>query len=150
VELDGPGSLSHGVRALLEKKKGKYRLNDFKDRGKDEKLGLPEEDGSPSPLVDALHRTLWLMENRPRLLPTFLRESGVNREQMRLVAQALAGPSLKGGEIADVSPSSELAALSKLTANWRIVVEDAALTHDAREARRVGQQILEFEKEQKK
>jgi len=42
------------------------------------------------------------------------------------VAQALAGPTLKGGELADVSPGGELAALAKLTANWRSVVEDAA------------------------
>lgn len=144
VELDGPGSLSHGSRAIIEKKKGKYRLLDFKDRGDDEKLGLPD-DGQPAPLIDALHRTLWLMENRPRMLAEFLRESRVNREQMRLVAQALAGPALKGGEMADVSPTSELAALSKLTANWRAVVEDAALTPLEREARRTGQKTLEFQ-----
>ena len=88
------------------------------------------------------------MENRPRMLAEFLRESRVNREQMRLVAQALAGPALKGGEMADVSPTSELAALSKLTANWRAVVEDAALTPLEREARRTGQKTLEFDKEQ--
>jgi len=147
VELDGPGSLSYGSRALIEKKKGKYRLLDFKDRGEDEKLGLPD-DGQPAPLIDALHRTLWLMENRPRALAEFLRESRVNREQMRLVAQALAGPALKGSEVADVSPTSELAALSKLTTNWRAVVEDAALTPLEREARRTGQMTLEFDKEQ--
>jgi putative DNA methylase len=124
VELDGQGSLSQGSRALIEKKKNKYRLLDFSDRGKDEKLGLPEN-GTPAPLIDALHRTLWLMENRPAKLAEFLRESGVNREQMRLVAQALGGPALKGGELTDFSPSSELAALGKLTANWRSVVEDA-------------------------
>jgi putative DNA methylase len=149
VELDGPGSLSYGVRALIEKKKGKYHLSDFNERGEDEKLGLPTENGAPALLIDALHRVLWLMENRPRLLPKFLRESGINREQMRLVAQALAGPALKGSEITDVSPSAELAALSKLTANWRAVLEEADLTHIERKAHRVGQQSLELEKEQK-
>lgn len=130
VELEGPGSLTYGNRALVEKKKGKYRLRDFADRGEDEKLGLGDDAqaGTPAPLIDALHRALWLMENRPRLLPEFLRESGVNREQMRLVAQALAGPALKGGDMGDVSPTGELAALAKMTANWRSVVEDAALT----------------------
>jgi hypothetical protein len=58
------------------------------------------------------------MENRLLELAEFLRESGVNRDQMRLVAQALAGPALKGGETGEISPSSELAALGKLTANW--------------------------------
>ena len=146
VELDGLGSLSHGARALIEKKKGKYRLLDFTDRGADDKLGLAD-DGQAAPLIDALHRTLWLMENRPRALAEFLRDSGVNREQMRLVAQALGGPALKGGELADVSPTGELAALSKLTANWRAVVEDAALTPIERQAKRTGQRTLEFEKE---
>lgn len=147
VELDGPGSLTYGGRALVEKKKAKYRLRDYADRGEDEKLGLPD-DGGAAPLVDALHRTLWLMENRPRLLPEFLRESGVNREQMRLVAQALAGPALKGGDVADVSPTGELAALAKITANWRSVVEDAALTADEKEERKTGQKAL-FGKEKK-
>jgi len=147
VELDGPGSLSQGTRALVEKKKSKYRLLDFKDRGEDEKLGLLE-DGSPAPLIDALHRTLWLMDNRPLGLPKFLRESRVNREQLRLVAQALAGPALKGGELAEVSPSSELAALKTLTSNWRSVVEDAALTTLERETRRTGQKTWDFGKKE--
>jgi len=155
VELDGPGSLSYGSRPLVKKKKGKYRLLDFTERGKNEKLGLPH-DGRPAPLIDVLHRTLWLMENRPLELPGFLRESRVNRERMRLVAQALAGPVLKrgAGSLPDAvpgwqpGPHHELAALAKLTANWRAVVEDATLTPIEREARRTGQQTLEFDKEQ--
>jgi putative DNA methylase len=143
VELDGQGSLSQGSRALIEKKKGKYRLLEFRDRGDDKILGLPEN-GSPAPLIDVLHRTLWLMENRPAKLAEFLRESQVNREQMRLVAQALAGPALKGGELMDVSPSSELAALGKLTANWRSVVEDGALTPTERVDRKKGQMQIEY------
>ncbi len=148
VELEGQGSLSYGTRALIEKKKGKYRLRDFADRGEDEKLGL-SEDGTPAPLIDALHRALWLMEHRPRKLAEFLRESRVNREQMRLVAQALAGPALKGGEMEDVSPTGELASLDKITANWKSVVEDAVLTPLEREALRTGQQTL-FDKEENK
>lgn len=147
VELEGPGSLTYGGRALVEKKKSKYRLRDFADRGEDEKLGGPSDDGSTAPLIDALHRALWLMENRPRLLPEFLRESGVNREQLRLVAQALAGPALKGGELADVSPSAELAALTKLTANWRSVIESAIVPISEREDRKRGQLGLDLTKE---
>jgi putative DNA methylase len=126
VELDGPHALSSGAQALIEKKKAKYRLLDYQERGEDAELGMPREDGRPAPLVDALHRTLWLMEKRPAGLADFLRKAQPNLEQMRLVAQALAGPALKGGELADVSTGGELAALAKLTANWRSVVEDAA------------------------
>ena len=87
---------------------------------------MPSEDGQPAPLIDALHRLLWLMERHPSGIPEFLREARPNTEQMRLVAQALAGPALKGGELGEVASGSELAALTKLTANWRSVVEDAA------------------------
>ena len=79
------------------------------------------------------------MENRPGELPGFLREAQPNLEQMRLVAQALAGPALKGGELANVSPSAELAALAKLTANWRSVIEDATVTAQEREDARSRQ-----------
>jgi putative DNA methylase len=142
VELDGPSGLSSGARALIEKKKGKYRLRDYKERGEDETLGLPTEAEQPAPLIDALHRTLWLMENRPLKLAEFLRESRANRDQMRLVAQALAGPALKGGEMGDISPTGELAALAKLTANWRSVVEDNAVTQAERADRKYGQRKL--------
>jgi len=100
---------------------------------------MPADVGQPAPLVDALHRTLWLLEKRPTQLSEFLRESQVNREQLRLVAQALAGPALKGGELADVSPSAELSVLAKLMANWQSVVEDAALIVGKKEDRKTGQ-----------
>jgi putative DNA methylase len=125
VELDGSEGLSAGERALTEKKKGKYRLRDYAERGADEDLGLPSEEGQPAPLVDTLHRTMWLMEKRPAKLGEFLKEARPNREQLRLVAQALAGPALKGGELGEVATGGELAALTKLTANWRALMERA-------------------------
>lgn len=154
VELEGRGSLSGGPRSLVEKKvekqKAKYRLLDYTKRGEDERLGLPQADGGPAPLIDVLHRTLWLMERRPGKLAEFLEESKVNREQIRLVAQALAGPALKGGELADVSPSEELSALAKLTANWRSLVEETLMTPVERDARTTGQKHLDYGKEGRK
>jgi REP element-mobilizing transposase RayT len=97
VELDGQRGLSSGSRALVEKKKAKYRLRDFTERGREEKLGLPDaQAGTPAPLIDVLHRVLWLMENEPRALGKFLEETRPDRERLRLVAQALAGAGLKG------------------------------------------------------
>jgi putative DNA methylase len=142
VELDGMNGLSSGSRALVEKKKGKYRLRDFAERGDDDKLGMPKENEQPAPLIDALQRTLWLMEHRPRQLAEFLREAEPNREQMRLVAQALAGPALKGSELGDVSTTGELAALSKLTANWRSVIEDNVFTPSEQADRKRGQKTM--------
>lgn len=131
VELDGPRSVSHGSRALVEKKKGSYRLRDFTERGRDEQLGLPADDGTSAPLIDVLHRLLWLMEYEPRSLIRFLDEARPDRERLRLVAQALAGAGLKGKTEAEArtlvaTTTSEQAALGKLTANWRALIELSA------------------------
>jgi putative DNA methylase len=133
VELDGPNGLAGGTRALVEKQRGKYRLRDFDERGGDDDLGLPsprvgrgaEGEGS-APLVDVLHRTLWLMENRPALLGEFLDQALAGRaEQLRLVAQTLAGPALAGEEPRlTTSRGAEAAALRKLTQNWRSLIEE--------------------------
>jgi len=127
VELDGPKGLSTGRHALVEKKNGKYRLRDFTERGADEKLGLPE-DGTPASLIDALHRILWLVENQPRKLNKFLDDTRPDRERLRLVAQALAGRALSGGsddgsERAVITTVAEQAALKKLLANWRALID---------------------------
>jgi len=128
VELDGQNGLSSGNRALVEKKKGKYRLRDFAERGDDEKLGMPKDDGKAAPLIDILHRILWLVENEPRKLNDFLDEARPDRERLRLVAQTLAGTALAGRK--DDGPEHTLAttpaegaALKKLVANWRALID---------------------------
>jgi putative DNA methylase len=79
-----------------------------------------------------------LLEHRPPKVPEFLTDCGANAEQLRLVAQALAGPALKGGELAEVSPNAEQAALGKLLTNWQSVVECRAVVAD----RQKGQERL--------
>ncbi|MGC8732805.1 MAG: DUF1156 domain-containing protein, partial [Halothiobacillaceae bacterium] len=142
VELDGPKGLSTGRHALVEKKKGKYRLRDFAERGDDEKLGMPRDDlpapqsgasrqagGKSAPLIDILHRILWLLENEPRKLNDFLDEARPDRERLRLVAQTLAGTALEGGQASGLSEPNvvttpaEAAALKKLLANWRALID---------------------------
>ncbi|NUO19886.1 DUF1156 domain-containing protein [bacterium] len=126
VELDGPKGLSNGVNALLAKKKGTYHLRDFTERGDDDKLGLPEG-SEPAPLMDVLHRVLWLVEHQPRSLKSYLDQAQPNPEHLRLVAQALAGPALKGNvestETLVTTTTAEQSALGKLLANWRGLVE---------------------------
>ena len=146
VELDGAHGLSSGSLALAAKNKSKYRLLDYTERGDAADLGMPAEDGQSAPLIDALHRVLWLMEHHPSGLGEFLRQARPNKDQLRLVAQALAGPALKGGELGEVASGSELAALTKLTANWRSVVEDVDLTRVELDARRAGQSRILFDK----
>lgn len=128
VELDGPKGLSTGRDALVEKKKGKYRLRDFTERGEYEKLGLPEDGGVTAPLIDVLHRVLWLLENQPRKLNQFLDEAQPDRERLRVLAQALAGATLSGKRDEDVqklvhTTAPEQAALQKLLANWRALID---------------------------
>jgi putative DNA methylase len=129
VELDGSVGLSTGSRALLEKKKSKYRLRDFAERGRHEKLGLPNDLGEPAPLIDVLHRSLWLIEHKSRRLNSFFDEAHPDRERLRVVAQALAGAGLSGkgsGESSNLvsTTTSEQAALGKLLANWRVLVTE--------------------------
>ncbi|MDI6752924.1 MAG: DUF1156 domain-containing protein [Thermodesulfobacteriota bacterium] len=128
VELDGQNGLSTGSRALVEKKKGKYRLRDFSDRGDNEKLGVPTDDGNSPLLIDALHRILWLMENEPRNLNRFLDEARPDSERLRVVAQALAGTALAGkkedgAELSITTSAVEQTALKKLVANWRALID---------------------------
>ncbi len=128
VELDGPTGLSFGARALVEKKKAAFRLRDFTERGGDDKLGLPDREGRPAPLIDTLHRILWLLENRPRVLGEYLAEAKPDAEKVRLVAEVLAGRTLKGsGEAgileAAVTTPAEHAAIGKLLGNWRMLIE---------------------------
>lgn len=144
VELDTQGGLTYGRDAVLEKKKAKYHLRDFTERGEHKDLGLPSDEGQSAPLIDILHRTLWLMEKRPMELSAFLQEAQPNLEQLRLVAQALAGPALKGGETGTITPTAEQSVLGKLTANWQSVIEDASLTPAQKEKQRAGEQRIKF------
>jgi len=128
VELDGPRGLSSGSRAILEKKKGKYLLRDFTARGKNDKLGVPDDDGGTPPLIDSLHRVLWLLEHQPRKLNEFLEEANPDRERLRLIAQVLAGTALEGstgngGGQPVHTTQAEHSALSKLLGNWRALME---------------------------
>ncbi|MCI0527834.1 MAG: hypothetical protein L0Y56_10395, partial [Nitrospira sp.] len=117
----------------VEKKKDKYRLRDFTERGHHEKLGLPDpETERPASLMDILHRILWLIENEPRKLTAFLDEARPDRERLRLVAQALAGTALErgnmgelGGEVQMRTTPKEYSALSKLLANWKTLIENS-------------------------
>jgi putative DNA methylase len=146
VELDGPQGLSGaGHRSLVEKKKGTYRLKDFTERGSHEKLGLPGVEGAPAPLIDILHRVLYLMENHPRKLAEFLEEARPDRERLRLIAQVLGGVGLAGtnGEKSEhvvATTPGEKTALGKLLANWRHLIEQSLEDKD----QKTGQYRMQY------
>jgi putative DNA methylase len=127
IELDGPGGLTAGSSPLGEKQKGRYRLRDFAERGDDDKLGLPHA-GESAPLIDVLHRLLWLVEQQPASIPAYLDEARPDVERLRIVAQTLAGQTLAGngnggGKPLVAARGAEAAALRKLTTNWRTLIE---------------------------
>jgi putative DNA methylase len=120
VELDGPHGLSTGRLGLLEKKGSKYRLRDFTERGGDGDLGLDGRFGmTQAPLVDVLHRLLWLVENRRVQAAEFVDRVMPNSEKLRLVAQVLAGSGLQGG--LKLTTDAEHTVLNRLLGNWDTV-----------------------------
>ena len=64
------------------------------------------------------------------------RRSQPNLDQLGVVAQALAGPALKGAELENVSPTAEQSVLSKLLANWNSVMECRAAREERQTAHR--------------
>jgi len=104
-------------------------VRNYAERGDDDALGFPEN-GKAAPLVDALHRLLYLIDKRPAAVREYLDAVRPNGEQLRLVTQALSAPVLGRPETPDTSPTAELGALTRLNANWRSVVEGAAYAHE--------------------
>ena len=129
IEIDGPSGLAGSAPKLVEKIRSKFRVRNYSERGGDEALGLPEN-GKGAPLVDTLHRLLYLLDEQPGRVPEYLKTARPNGEQLRLVTQALSAPVLGRKEALDASPTAELGALTRLNANWRSIVEGAAYVRD--------------------
>jgi len=131
VELDAPNGLTHGRLALVDKQKNKVRLRNYRDRGGEEVLGLPSDDGNAAPIIDALHRLLWLLDNQAREIGEFLLRTQPNAAQLRLVAQSLAGRPLAAeptpGAVLDTR-THEQHAIDRLLASWRNLVEQNLFT----------------------
>lgn len=147
VELDGPGGLTEGRHPLVKKTTNKVQLKDYQDRGTYDDLGIQKTEGrqtfnqppqalGPAPsLVDILHRLLWLADNKPAEIGTFLALAQPDGTQLRLVAQALAGRALTPNHARDNEPDTitsqrtrEQAAIDTLLASWKRLVEDNLFT----------------------
>ena len=140
IEIDGPDGVAGPAPALVEKAGGKFRVRSFEERGGDDALGIGG-DGRPAPLIDVVHRLLWLLDHRPAQVREFLKAARPSPEQLRLVTQALCAPVLGRAEAPDAAPTAELRALAKLNANWRGIVEGAAYDREI-EGRSRGQAEL--------
>ena len=123
IELDEASGMVGAAPSLVEKDGAGVRVRTFAERGAHDDLGLPGNGDQP-PLIDTLHRTLWLIDNRPADLPIWFKQARPNQEQLRLVAQALSGPVLTARRTVESGLSEETSALHKLTANWRGIVDD--------------------------
>ena len=122
IELSGPGSLSEGKHRLCTVTKAKVSLLDYKERGKEPTLGQSDE-ATSAPLIDVLHRLMWLMENDRQQVPSFLDESQADAGRLRLLANALKGKALSGGQ----ERTGEQKAVDRLLAQWSRVVESRGL-----------------------
>jgi putative DNA methylase len=132
VELDGVGGLTDGKLALVKKTKNQVQLRDYSERGSHEDLGIykPEKPNSAPTLVDILHRLLWLAEKKPQDISNFIALAQPDANQLRLVAQALAGRTLianTGQEIA-INRTQEQRAIDTLLASWKRLIEDNLFT----------------------
>lgn len=121
AELDGPGSLSDGKRRLVEQKKSEVHLRSFAERGAEPTLGVPDSGGATPPLIDVLHRALWLLDNDRAAIQPLLRQSGVDLSALSLLAHALKGRALAGD--GDVR-SPEQKAVDRLLAQWSRLLND--------------------------
>jgi putative DNA methylase len=123
VELGGSRGLLKGRAALLKQEKGKVKFRDFTERGNVDGLGEPDEDHPQArPLIDVLHRLLWLVQNRPHEIRDFIRRSQVDSRRLWTVAQALSGEALTKKGIG--TSAREQQAIASLRGSWQRLVED--------------------------
>ncbi len=126
IELDGPGALTSGSAPLVKKSKTRVEWNDYRARGGAEKLGLPDNGNMP-PLIDVLHRLLWLNEQQPSKVAQFLGDAHPDTDRLRMVAEALGGKGLSSepapGTMQD-ERTEEQKAIGRLLPAWRRVVEE--------------------------
>ncbi len=142
VELDGPSGLTNGKLALVKKTKNQVQLRDYSERGSYEDLGIQKTEKQQNPnikpqatstaptLIDILHRLLWLADKKPQDIPMFLALAMPDANQLRLVAQALAGRTLlnnTGQEVA-INRTQEQRAIDTLLASWKRLVEENLFT----------------------
>jgi putative DNA methylase len=128
IELKGLGGLMEGRHALAVKTKEGVLMRDYTERGSEPTLGQPVVGAATAPLIDVLHRLLWLVEHEPSHIPMLLKTTQPDIERLRLVAEALRGRALAieptPGAASD-QRTPEQAAIERLLASWKRVTEMA-------------------------
>ncbi len=146
IEIDGPVGLAGKAPKLVEKSGSKFRVRTYAERGADERLGIAQ-DGRAVPLVDVLHRLLYLLDERPAAVQEYVEAARPNQEQLRLVTQALSAPVPGRAEpLLQASPTAELGALARLNANWRGIIEGAAYAREVADMVS-GQMPMDYDQE---
>ena len=146
IEIDGRDGLTGKAPKLVEKSGSKFRVRTYAERGADERLGIAQ-DGRAVPLVDVLHRLLYLLDERPASVQEYVEAARPNQEQLRLVTQALSAPVPGRAEpLLQASPTAELGALARLNANWRGIIEGAAYAREVADMVS-GQMPMDYDQE---
>ncbi|MBA2393112.1 MAG: DUF1156 domain-containing protein [Ktedonobacteraceae bacterium] len=138
LELMGPRGLNQGKKGLAKMEKDKASLRNYRDRGDDPHLGLLTEGGNIAPLIDILHRLLWLQDEQPHNVAEFLKMSQADRqiELLQHVAEILAGPALTSNGNNGTGKherTEEQQALGRLLSGWRIVFSEQNVRQMLRE-----------------
>jgi putative DNA methylase len=120
IELMGARGLAAGAAALIAQSGSSLRFRDYLERGENDRLGSAEE-GTP-PLIDVLHRTLWLAQRAPAQLPDYLWNTRPDLAQLQLVARALTTTSLSGKGQGTTAREQE--AIQSLLTSWRPLIEE--------------------------
>lgn len=117
VELSGPKGLTKGDGALVSygSKRSEVRVHDFLSRGDHDELGM-----AGTPLIDVLHRLLWLRAHDPQRSAEFLMGARPDVGRLKVLAHALAGPAL---DTAGNGLNEEQKAIQRLLAAWPQVVD---------------------------
>jgi len=116
------GSLSDGKLRLIKQEKSTVQVLGYEERGRQPTLGLPTG-AAGAPLIDILHRLLWLLENDRSTIGGFVEKSRVDIGRLRLLANALKGRALSGGRDG-ADRTDEQKAIDRLLAQWSRVVEN--------------------------
>lgn len=122
IELSGAGSLAEGALRMVEIKKAKARILGHDERGAQVDLGLPLQ-SAPAPLIDVLHRLLWLVEHERDLIRSFLLDAQPDTAALRLLANALGGRALASASGSE--RSDEQKAIDRLLAQWQRLIDTA-------------------------
>ena len=120
IEFGQGGPLVQGPGRLCDVVKGSATMRQADDRGAADTLGKRPDVGV-APLIDVLHRALYLLDHQRTEIAAMVRSSGVDESRLQTLAQALSGKTFGAAR------TTEQQACERLLAQWKRVTENLLL-----------------------